>query len=175
MSFAQAYCASLVRREPPSTAIEVGPAWPGPPLAELQARRFILSGRAGPVEGVVAFFVHEGAARLLIALAGGERSGDLLDAGLASMASLRPVLDARLVEVEPMRIRSINLEKSMTLRQWAAGHPGMIDLESLALINHVDPDEVLAGGRRIKSVRRFEPPAVEAGPIRPSETILGSA
>jgi hypothetical protein len=40
----------------------------------------------------------------------------------------------------------------MTLREFATRYPSTVDLETLALINQVEPDQRLAGGTKVKRV-----------------------
>ena len=44
------------------------------------------------------------------------------------------------------------LPRAMTLREFAERYPSSIDLETLALINHAQPDDRLRAGTTVKRV-----------------------
>ena len=72
-------------------------------------------------------------------------------------ASFEKVTDRRILDVEPRRLDIVRIGRSMTLREFADRHPSSVDIDVLARINHVDPDETLAKGSRVKRVVGEDP------------------
>ncbi len=69
-----------------------------------------------------------------------------------SIATFGPVTDRRLLAVQPQRIEVVRLPAAMTLEEFARRYPSTVDLETLAIINQVEPGERLAAGREVKRV-----------------------
>lgn len=71
-----------------------------------------------------------------------------------SIRSFRELSDARILSVQPDRIRIHRAQKGQTLRTiaQAQAHPG-VTLEELALLNRLDPDQALGANTPVKLVR----------------------
>jgi predicted Zn-dependent protease len=54
--------------------------------------------------------------------------------------------------VQPLELQIVQLDRPMTLEQFAQRHPSQVSLEELALINQVDPGVELEEGRPLKRV-----------------------
>jgi predicted Zn-dependent protease len=145
-----------------SPAITEGPEWSGPSALDgFLGRRFLLSGRSGSLEGVVGFFMHDGAARMIISLSGGDQAKELLGEGVRALKSTRILTDPKVVAVDPMRIHLVEIEEPISLRKWTQGDPESIPADTLALINHVGAEELIPAGTMVKTVKRFRPPAID--------------
>ena len=70
----------------------------------------------------------------------------------ASQKSFARLTDRRYLDVQPARIELVRLPRAMTLREFAERYPSTTDLETLALINHAQPDDRLASGTTMKRV-----------------------
>ncbi len=60
--------------------------------------------------------------------------------------------DQNALSVQPLTLEIVRLDRAMTLREFASRSPSQVSLESLALINRVDPDNRLEAGRLVKRV-----------------------
>ena len=72
-----------------------------------------------------------------------------LERGQKSFARLT---DRRFLDVQPARVKLERIPRAMTLREFSEQYPSSVDLETLALINHVQPDDRLAAGATLKRV-----------------------
>jgi len=121
------------------------------------AREFYVSDGTNELRGGVAFLAHGGEVFQILgysradAWRGYERT---LGQTVASFARLR---DRELLDVEPMRVELVRLPRDMTLEEFARRYPSSVDLDTLGVINHVRPGEVLRGGSLAKRVVGFNP------------------
>jgi len=74
-----------------------------------------------------------------------------------ALASFDRLTDARLLAIEPARLRIVRAERTMTLEEFAAAHAATAPVETLALINRLDPGESVRKGRAYKVVAGGEP------------------
>ncbi len=74
----------------------------------------------------------------------------------ASLASMRRLTDRKILDVQPMRIDLQKLTRRTTVDQLAELSPD-VSVETLMLINRLDPDSVLPAGSVVKVVRGFNP------------------
>jgi predicted Zn-dependent protease len=58
----------------------------------------------------------------------------------------------RYLDVEPQRLAIVSLERAMTLREFHQRHPSAIELERLAALNAVAPDDLMPSGTLVKRV-----------------------
>lgn len=70
----------------------------------------------------------------------------------AAIESFARVTDRRVLEVEPKRIAVVKLPAAMALEDFARRYPSTVDVETLALINQVDPGARFAAGSEVKRV-----------------------
>ncbi len=69
-----------------------------------------------------------------------------------SQRSFARLTERRFLNVQPARVQLVRLPRAMTLREFAERYPSSIDLETLALINHAQPDDRLEAGATAKRV-----------------------
>ena len=69
--------------------------------------------------------------------------------------SFAPLKSPRLRRVQPMRVVVVELDKPMTLAQFAKSYPSAIDLETLAIINHTTEAGAFDKGALLKRVLGF--------------------
>ncbi len=70
----------------------------------------------------------------------------------ASQGSFAQLTDRRFLDVQPARVKLERIPRAMTLEEFARRYPSSIDLETLALINHVEPGDRLPAGATVKRV-----------------------
>lgn len=70
----------------------------------------------------------------------------------ASIESFAPLEEQRFLDVQPARLEIVRLSRSMTLRELDRIRPSSVDLETLALLNQIRPDDPLPGGQLVKRV-----------------------
>lgn len=69
-----------------------------------------------------------------------------------AIASFGPVTDRSLLDVQPRRVDVVSLPSRMTLEEFARRYPSTVDLETLAIINHLEPGQALPAGLELKRV-----------------------
>lgn len=72
-------------------------------------------------------------------------------------ASLQPLRDRRLLEIEPRRLEIIEVPQAMTLAEFDRRWPSSVSREKLALLNHVQVDATLPAGFLAKRVVGQDP------------------
>ncbi len=105
-----------------------------------------------PLSGRVVCIRHGQNTFQLMALAKRDswaKNNAALEGGQRSFAQLT---DRRFLDVQPARLKLQRIPRAMTLREFSESYPSSIDLDSLALINHVQPDDRLEAGTTVKRV-----------------------
>jgi predicted Zn-dependent protease len=69
-----------------------------------------------------------------------------------SQRSFARVTERRFLDVQPARVKLERIPRAMTLREFSQRYPSSVDLETLALINHTQPDDRLQAGTTVKRV-----------------------
>ncbi|MEM1201882.1 MAG: M48 family metalloprotease [Acidobacteriota bacterium] len=134
--------------------LTVGNSWRDNDGIPLQEGRLF---SAGELRGAAAFAEYDNRIYRLMAISktnAWRRYEDDMEASLRSFDELR---DRRLIDVEPMRISLVRLDRDLSLEEFQRRYPSDIDLETLAVINHVQPGDILPAGTRAKRVRGFDP------------------
>ncbi len=72
----------------------------------------------------------------------------------ATMNSFRALTDPAALNVQPLRIELVTLDRSMTLTTFAQRYPSEVPVETLALLNQVELTEVMRQGTLVKRVVR---------------------
>ena len=72
-----------------------------------------------------------------------------LENGQTSFARLT---DRRYLDVQPARVKLVRIRQAMSLEEFARRYPSSVDMETLALINHVQPGDRLEAGTLVKRV-----------------------
>jgi predicted Zn-dependent protease len=118
---------------------------------------FGIVGEDGDLTGLVAFLDHADRVLVMLAVAPAAAWSGHVDPVARSLASFRRLRDPRLLGVEPMRIELVRVKKATTLERFSREQPSVVDLETLAVVNQVDPEQRLEAGALIKRVRGFNP------------------
>ena len=107
----------------------------------------------GVIQGLAAFFTHNGATYQVIGYAPAQRFGAYQAAFRQSLGSFAPVTDSRVLNVQPKKLNVVSLPQQMTLAEFAQRNPSTIPLAELAIVNQVeDPNKALPAGTPVKQV-----------------------
>jgi predicted Zn-dependent protease len=107
--------------------------------------------------GGAAFLEHGGRVFRLLAYSRDDAWDGRRQAMTGWAASFEPLTDPEILNVEPMRIELVTLDRATTLEDFDRRHPSSIDLEQLAVLNHCRPATRLEAGRVVKRVVGFNP------------------
>jgi predicted Zn-dependent protease len=115
--------------------------------AEFQAQT-----QQGPLQGAVSFIEHQGRVFQLIGFSqpGGWRRYDSEIA--RAMATFQRENDPEVVNVKPMRVDLVRLDRAMTLAEFDRRFPSTVPLQKVALLNNVEPNTRLERGVEVKRV-----------------------
>jgi predicted Zn-dependent protease len=102
--------------------------------------------------GLVAFISYEGNLYRLMGLTLQSRWSAYRSAFQQSIMSFNRLADRAALSVQPLELQIVQLDRPMTLEQFAQRHPSRVSLEELALINQVEPGVELEEGRPLKRV-----------------------
>jgi predicted Zn-dependent protease len=117
-----------------------------------EARGFRRNTEKGVVQGMVAFVRHSGSVYQLEGMAAQESWEGYEGVVLDSIASFRKLTDSRALNARPDRVKIVRLTESLTIAEIARKHPVTVPVETLALINNIDPDDRLEANRQVKLI-----------------------
>ncbi|HET9948487.1 MAG TPA: M48 family metalloprotease [Longimicrobiales bacterium] len=120
--------------------------------AEKVRAEFEAQTEQGVLRGEVAFIEHGGAVYRVMGYSGPQTWNRYADAVASTITSFARLTDREALDVEPLRLSIVTLDSTTSLRTWAQSRTLPIELEELAELNRVEPDEVLNAGTRIKTV-----------------------
>lgn len=127
------------------------------------AHVFGVQTQQGQLQGIAAFVEHGDRVFQILGYTGAgnfRRYDDQLSGALASFSR---VTDRRALDVQPKRVDVVTLPSAMTLSEFARRYPSTVDLETLAVINHVGGNTQLAAGTEVKRVVGGVPGESRAG------------
>lgn len=130
------------------TGAERGPSWQTG-RAEF---RTAASADSPALHGAVGFIRHR---QQLFQIVGYTAAGQWATHGndiRGLVNGLRNLTERRYLDVEPQRVSTVELDRSMTLQEFDRRWPSEVSLERLAALNGVPPGEPLAEGRLVKRV-----------------------
>lgn len=113
---------------------------------------FVAAVEGGPLRGSIVFVAHGSAVYRLLAYAPEARWRTYEAAARRAIRSFRPLTDRAALNVQPWRVRIVELERTVTLEEFARRYPGPVPLETLALLNNVALDAHLDTGTVVKRV-----------------------
>lgn len=102
--------------------------------------------------GVASAVAYEGNVYRVVGLAAATRWARYELAVTGSIETFDRLTDRAALAVQPLRLEIVTLDRPMTLREFAARYPSQVSLESLALLNGVEPAGQLEAGRLVKRV-----------------------
>jgi predicted Zn-dependent protease len=121
----------------------------GLPAASRGLRR---NTEGGIVRGMVAFVRHSGRVYEIEGVAAQEHWEAYEGIVLDSIASFRNLTDSRALAAQPDRVEIVRLTESLTIAEIAQRYPVSVPVETLALVNNVDPGDRLEAGRQVKLI-----------------------
>jgi predicted Zn-dependent protease len=104
------------------------------------------------LSGVAAWVEHGDRVFRLLGYTPSNRFRAYGDTLAASLASFDRVTDPRVLNVEPRRVDVVKLRDDATLDEFVREYPSSVPVDTLALINHLDPGERLPAGEAAKRV-----------------------
>ena len=114
-------------------------------LIRVQTQSGVLSGR-------VAFVRFRDRTFRLLGYTTSDRWSRYSDQVNRSLQSFDTVSDPAILNVQPQRMSIVQIDREMTMREFDARYPSGIPLEQIALINQVEPDDLLRKGQLVKRV-----------------------
>jgi predicted Zn-dependent protease len=115
--------------------------------------RFRAQTQQGVLDGLALWIEHEGRTYQVLGLSTAARYAAYDPIFRASLGSFRVLTDARVLGLQPNRIRLVRIPESMTLAQFHQRYPSAIALEQLAIVNQVPtPQHLLPAGALVKRV-----------------------
>lgn len=107
----------------------------------------------GTVRGEVAFIRHDDVAYRLLGYAPDASAWSGQAQSVATtISSFQPLTDSAILGVEPWTIEIRTLSEATSLARYAAENGSPVEVDALARLNRVTPEEVLSNGARIKWV-----------------------
>jgi predicted Zn-dependent protease len=107
----------------------------------------------GVIQGIAAFFTHNGATYQVIGYAPQPRAAAYGDVFRQSLGSFAPLTDQRILNVQPNKVSIVTLPQAMTLNEFAQRYPSSIPVAELAIINQVEsPTTPIPAGTQLKQV-----------------------
>jgi predicted Zn-dependent protease len=128
---------------PQSTSIN------GSPAASLS---FSAATEQGTLRGMAVFIEFGGLVFQLLGYAPAERWGTYQSAVQSSFWSFDRLTDRAALNVQPLRLDIVTLDRTMTLSQFNQRYPSQAPIEQIALINGVDVTTSLPHGTQVKRV-----------------------
>jgi predicted Zn-dependent protease len=108
--------------------------------------------QSGLLRGRVAFVRYRDRTFRLLGYTPSDRWNRYSDQVDRSLQSFDTVTDPAILNVQPQRISIVQIDRDMTMREFDARYPSGIPLEQIALINQVEPEDVLRKGQLVKRV-----------------------
>jgi len=135
----------------------------GPAMVSISGLRtagdgFLLENEPGKLKGRVGFVEHEGRVFQLVGYAPEYRWSVYEAEVRRTMASFDRLTDRRALDVGAKRLQIVQVDRAMTLDEFASRHSASVPTKTLALINRIDEGDRLATGRSYKIVTGGELP-----------------
>jgi predicted Zn-dependent protease len=106
----------------------------------------------GELHGLMLYVAYQTRVYQLVGYTSAER-WDRHNATLAaSLSSFAPLTDRRYLEVQPQRIKLVQVSESMTLEEFHRRYPSTVSLEKVALLNHMEVTDRVGAGRKVKRI-----------------------
>jgi predicted Zn-dependent protease len=108
--------------------------------------------QGGDIVGLAAFVEHGGQVFQLLGYTVQGKARSYQSTLEGSLATFDRLTDRRYLNVQPKRIDLVTIDRPMTLAELERRYPSTVDLETLAIINHVQPGDTLRAGQPYKRV-----------------------
>jgi predicted Zn-dependent protease len=116
------------------------------------ARYFQAQTEQGVIAGLVSFVSFGGATWQLLGYTSAQGLPTYDPLFQQFMASLAPVSDPQVLNVQPARLALVKVDQPMTLQQFNERYPSSVPLEKVALINALKPGDSIPAGTTLKRV-----------------------
>jgi predicted Zn-dependent protease len=116
------------------------------------AQQFTARTDEGELAGAAAFVSHQGHVYQILELTTPERLVGYAPSFMEVPASFAELTDPAALAVRAARLQVFTVPRPMTLAQLAQERPASVPVETLALINQVQPSATLAAGQKVKWV-----------------------
>ncbi len=142
---------------------ETGARRTGPAMAAISGLPtagdgFVVEAADGNLQGRVGFVEHGGKVFRLLAYAAQHRWSAHEPAIRRSLASFDRLTDARALDVQPQRLAIVRADRTMPLEEFASRQRATVDVETLELLNRLDPGRRVQEGSSYKLVLGGELP-----------------
>ena len=104
------------------------------------------------LRGSAAFVEYGGVVYQILGYAGGEAWAGHQGAVTATQRSFNQLTDQAALNVQPLRLSIVTLDRSMTLEEFNRRYPSQVGLDAVALLNGVEPGTALPRGTLVKRV-----------------------
>ena len=119
---------------------------------------FDVATQSGTARGVVLFVEFDSRVYRLLGYTSETRWSELRETLTRFAVSFARLTDRRALEVQPARLRVIRVDQAQTLEAFSKRYRSSVPIETLALINRLDPGERLRAGGAYKVVTGGELP-----------------
>jgi predicted Zn-dependent protease len=116
------------------------------------AQQFAATTDQGEIAGVAAFVAHRGHVYQVLEFAVPAKLSAYAAAFTQVPASFAPLTDPAALAVKPARLQVLSVPAPQTLAQLYQSHPTTTSLETIALVNQMQPGTQLAAGQKVKWV-----------------------
>ena len=138
--------------------IQRGQAWRGEINGlPAYANAFATQTDEGVLEGLAAFVQHDGKVFQMLGYASSPRWPRYESTVTASIGSFAPLTDRRFLSVQPRHLDIVTLPQAMTIEEFARRYASTVSVQVLAIINEVEPGQLMDAGRKVKRVVGGEP------------------
>lgn len=104
------------------------------------------------VDGVAAFVEMDGHVYQLLGYAASSGWSRYQTALSSAVRSFGPLREGWALEVQPRRLKLVALERDLSVAEFARRHPSTVPVDTVALLNQVDPAGTLKAGQLAKQV-----------------------
>lgn len=112
----------------------------------------------GSLEGTAAFIEHDGRVYQLLGYAVQARWSERRGSLEGAISSFRPETDEAVLAAEPRRIQIVETDRELTFEGFLSRHPSTVSSTTVALINRLEPGDVIPAGTLLKRVVGDPPP-----------------
>lgn len=116
------------------------------------ANAFAVQTDQGVLQGLAAFVQHEGKVFQILGYTPSSRWPRYEPMITSSVGSFAPLTDRRFLDVPPRRLDLVTLPQPMTIEEFARRYPSTVSVQTVAIINGVEPGQRLEAGRKLKRV-----------------------
>lgn len=106
----------------------------------------------GALQGTASFVSYNGNVYQILGYTGQQQWSQYQGPISSSIRSFDKLTDPKLLNVQPMRLKVVTLDRPMTIEQFAQQYGSPVSVETLALINRVDKGTQMRAGQKVKRV-----------------------